>query len=139
MRRRDEIVEKAGILVFDYLLEAYGAGDLPLEKLCRMARQVLLRVSERERQRALGAMVERALALEPPPRKRGNPGFPGTLRRLSAELAAIAHDDHGHPLSREASAQTAFHKSAEILADLGVVVTDRQVEDWYYSTGRLPG
>lgn len=138
MRRKEEIVNKAASLVFDYLLEAFRAGELTLEKLCRMARAVLLRAPERERQRALGAMLDRALSIEAPPRRRGNPGQPVALRRLAVELATIAHDEHGHPLSREASKLTAFRRSADILSDMGIMVSDRQVEDWYYSGSQLP-
>jgi hypothetical protein len=132
-RRRKEIAEKAGFLVFDIWLESYSSGEITLEKLCRNARQALLRVSEPSRQRALGAMLEQALKADPPKRGRGNKGEPVALKNAAVQLARIAHDEHGHPLSRSSTTtQNAFERAASILADLGVGVTPRQVEDWYY-------
>ena len=132
MRRKEEMVERARILVLDVWLEAYKAGDLTLEKLCRKSRQALIRVPEGHRQRALGQMLDAALMANVPPRQRGNKGEPYTLRDLAVKMVDIAHDEHGLTLAR-GDKETAFGRVVQILTDLGVGgLSPRQVEDWYY-------
>lgn len=134
MRRKEEMVECARILVLGVWLEAYKAGHLTLEKLCRKSRQALIRVPVGHRERALGQMLDAALVMDVPQRTRGNKGEPLALKALAKELVTIANTDHGHTLSRDSKGKaTAFVRVAEILTDLGVGgVTPRQIEDWYY-------
>lgn len=129
MRRKEEMVERARILVMEVWLEAYKAGELTLEKLCRKSRQALIRVPEGHRQRALGQMLDLALMVDVPARSRGNKGEPYAIRKLARDLAAIAHDEYGLVIGRSG---TAWERVAEILVDLGVGVTPRQIEEWCY-------
>jgi hypothetical protein len=134
MRRKEEMVERARILVLDVWLEAYKAGELTLEKLCRKSRQALIRIPVGHRERALGQMLDAALVANVPPRTRGNKGEPSALKALTKGLVTIASEEYGHALSRDAKEKTtAFARVAEILTDLGVGgITPRQIEEWYY-------
>lgn len=138
MRRKEEQVDRARILVLEIWLQAYKSGDLTLDKLCMKSRQALKRVGEGHRQRALGQMLDAALGAyergEVPPRPRGNKGEPPQLRDLARGMVTIANEEYGHPLNRAGNDKpSAFERVAEILTDLGVGgLTPRQIEQWHY-------
>lgn len=127
-------------LVVDRSLEAYCAGEITLDKLCSTAVRAT-DVSKKnalvwgglDRQKLLGAMLEQAMASEPPKRGRGNKGEPTWLRALTGDLLRMVQEHEPHmPTTRanRTGKPTAYARVVEILKDAGVSVTPSQVEEW---------
>lgn len=133
-KSKEKAYEKARVISWKIWFEAYKSGQLSLEYLLRNSERSLkiLGVDDFLRWKTLGLLVESALKVSPPKRSRGNKGHPGALRSVVVGLVTIAHDDDGFVLTRIAKEQTAFERVAEILAELGISITPRQAEDWYY-------
>lgn len=130
---KDDAYEKARLIAWLIWYQSYEEGLLALEVLLRNAQRSLIKlgVDDFLRWKTLGLLVERALIAAPPKRSRGNRGQPEALRKIACDVLEMANRD-GYPLNRNSMEQTAFEYTAEILANLGISVTPRQLEDWYY-------
>lgn len=129
----DRAYEQGRVIAWEIWFDAYANGQLTLEVLLRNAQRSLLKlaVDDFQRWKALGLLAESALKLDPPRRSRGNKGQPEALRLIASRLVKMAHSE-GYILNRASYDRSAFEYVAEILANLGIPVSPRQIEDWYY-------
>lgn len=129
----DRAYEQGKIVAWEIWFDAYANGQLTLEVLLRNAQRSLLKldVDDFQRWKMLGLLAENALKVDPPKRSRGNKGQPVALRLIASRLVKIAHSE-GYILNRASDDRTAFEHVAEILANLGIPVSPRQIEDWHY-------
>jgi len=129
----EDAYEKARTIAWVIWFEAYEQGELSLEMLLRYASRSLKKLSVDDflRWKTLGLLVDKALAVEPKKRSRGNKGAPESLRAIARSLVELAHQK-GFVLSRSSAYRSAFEMVADIMADLGIPVTPRQIEEWTY-------
>lgn len=130
---KDRDYDQGRIIAWEIWFSAYTNGQLSFERLLRYAQRSLIKleIDDYRRWKTLGQLVEKAIKVAPPKRPRGNKGQPSELRLIASRLVEIAHRD-GYILNRASNGRTAFEHVAEILANLGIPVTPRQIEDWHY-------
>ncbi len=139
-KAKEEAYDKARLIAWEVWYQAFECGSISLDDLLRNAQRSLIKLGVEDylRWKTLGLLAERALKSDPPKRSRGNKGQPESLRNIARQLVDLANND-GFVLSRLSPSNTAFEHVAEMLANLGISVTPRQAEDWYYpSSGQLP-
>lgn len=132
-KAKEKAYQQARIIAWNIWFTSFQSGSISLENLLRNAQRSLIKleVDDFNRWKTLGLLTEKALQIDPPKRSRGNKGQPESLRQIARELVAIANNE-GFSLSRSSSTKTAFEQVSEVMADLGISVTPRQVEDWNY-------
>ena len=130
---KDHAYEQGRIIAWTIWFEAYTRGQLSLERLLKNAQLSLIKlgVDDFIRWKTLGQLAEKALKTTPPKRPRGNKGQPEALRLIASRLVELAYND-GYVLNRASNNKTAFEHVTEIMVNLGIPVTPRQIEDWYY-------
>lgn len=126
--------EKGRFIAWRVWFDAFKSGKISLDQLLRNAYRTMIKleVEDYSRWKTLGELAENALKVDPPKRSKGNRGQPETLRQIARELVEMANEE-GFILSRVSTSKTAFEHAADILANLGISATPRQVEDWFYS------
>lgn len=129
------------------LCDSYTDGELTLERLCRFAVRVT-DISRKnpyvagglDRQRLLGAMLEKAMASTPPRRGRGNYGSPTRIREMVRETVKLIQAREGLPTNRASSEGLdrggAYSRARALLASAGIAVTASQIEEWAYPRKR---
>jgi len=139
---KDRAYENARIIAWTVWYEGYERGDIGFRELIERARDSLLALGVEDflRWKTLGLLADKALAMTPPKRKRGNAGRVDPKKAIAVQLVDLASGD-GFVLSRESkNGASAFDHVAELMTRLGMDTTSRQVHDWCYprSKGKIP-
>ena len=135
LQKIDDLIDKAETVALGIWLDEYTVGGVSLETMCANVRLALIRigVSDRARQRIIGEMVDRALALPKPKRKRGKVGHPITLQKTTAKLVEMVVEREGLSKSRDSGDRpTAFQRTSEILDLVGFEVSAESVIRYYF-------
>lgn len=130
----DRAREVAWLIWFD----AYERGQISFEDLISNAKRSIekLGVQDFLRWKLLGLLCDKALAITPPKRGKGNKGRASALKEICKSLVKMAADD-GYPLSRAGNLSkiSAFERVAdELLPEIGCFATARSIENWYYES-----
>jgi hypothetical protein len=135
LKNTDDLIGKAKTVALGIWLDEYTVGGVSLEAMCKSVHLALIRigVSDPARQRIIGEMVDRALALPKPKRKRGKVGHPITLQKTIAKLVEIVVEREGLSKSRDSGDRpTAFQRTSEILDLVGFEVSPESVIRYYF-------
>lgn len=135
LKKTDDLIGKAKTVALGIWLDEYTVGGVSLEAMCKSVHSALIRigVSEPARQRIIGEMVDRALTLPKPKRKRGKVGHPITLQKTIAKLVEIVVEREGLSKSRDSGDRpTAFQRTSEILDLVGFEVSPESVIRYYF-------
>lgn len=130
----DNAYYKARVIAWTIWFEGYERGDIDFRELLERARVslVALDIEDFRRWKTLGLLADKALAMTPPRRKKGNAGRVDPRKVIAVQLVDLASAD-GFVLSRESkNGRSAFEHVAEIMTRLGMDTTSRQVHDWCY-------
>lgn len=130
----DNAYYKARVIAWTIWFEGYERGDIDFRELLQRAKfsLVALDIDDFHRWKTLGLLADKALAMTPPKRKKGNAGRVDPRKAIAVQLVDLASAD-GFVLSRESkNGRSAFEHVAEIMTRLGMETTSRQVHDWCY-------
>jgi hypothetical protein len=141
-RQADDKLDKAVTVALDLWLEEYRVGGTGLERMCRKVRAALVKIgaSEQARHRILGEMLDKALEMTDLERGQGKKGNPMALQKTTARIVVMVAEREGLPKSREPKdKESAFVRTAAILADVGFEVSPETVRKWYAEYRDLVG